>query len=129
MGRAHHPRHRFLREDRRMPWEGRKSMRMGRCEGVHIPHMGHSEGSSRAFTRWWSDRRDRRKKHALHELFFQWLCLCSVVFSENQLTPFQTNFWGGHVTFCLFVSNLYPTGQEPCRTTNILFVAVNLTYR
>ena len=80
-------------------------MRMGRCEGVHIPHMGHSEGSSRAFTRWWSDRRDRRKKHAIHELFFQWLCLCSVVFSENQLTPFQTNFLGGHVTFCLFVSD------------------------
>ena len=68
-------------------------MRMGRCEGVH------SEGSSRAFTRWWSDRRDRRKKHALHELFLQWLCLCSVVFSENQLTPFQTNFLGEHVTF------------------------------
>ena len=37
--------------------------------------------------------------------FFQWHSLCSVVFSENQLTRFQTNFLGGHVTFCLCVSN------------------------
>ena len=42
MGRAHYPRNPFLRTDRRMPWEGRKSMRMGRCEGVNIPRMGHS---------------------------------------------------------------------------------------